>query len=148
MMRDQKNIQLTTRDKPQSHCVHGKKTNVSNIIYSLKVQVKIYTYTNFQQCNFTPKKKKNAENKSEIKPFLFKKYIYCVLSTDLVTIHLCKGKINCKSIHRTLHTIAANCIVLWLVVRVGGGMFKQSIMGIKRCYTTTRPHLSQRVCSW
>lgn len=31
--------------------------------------------------------KKMAENKSEIKPFLFKKYIYCVcvLNTDLVS---------------------------------------------------------------
>lgn len=63
-----------------------------------------------------------AENKSEIKPFLFKKYIYCVLKTDLVrdysSFQRGKSTSENKSTRRS-HTVAANCCAL--ACGAGGG---------------------------
>lgn len=73
-------IQLSIPRQTRSYFVHGKILTQATWFIPWKFKSKIYTYINFQQCNFRPQKtkQKNAENKFEIKHFFFKKCIYCV----------------------------------------------------------------------
>lgn len=113
-----KEKKTTNHPKTKQHPIlsMAKEVTQATRFIPWKFRSKIYTYMNFQQCNF--RQKTPAENKSEIKPFIFKKYIYCVLIKLFIVsrreIHW-KQKKN----HRS-NTIAAKCIVLWLVVLRGG----------------------------